>query len=109
MTFNVDNGVAEYNSYVTESLFLIRKVKITSKKKTLSLLIILLAGDVEINPGPTCQDNTYCDVLSEMLKSKGIHVCHQNMRGLFTNFNSIYEFITSTNRLDIITLSETHL
>ena len=36
-------------------------------------------------------------------------IVHQNIRGLESNFDMLQEFVESHDKIDILTLSETHL
>jgi exonuclease III len=45
----------------------------------------------------------------QFLSSKGLKIAHQNIRGLVSNFHMLQEFVVSHPKIDIITLSETHL
>ena len=61
------------------------------------LQLLLICGDIEINPGPT-----------QLKKLKSLNVCHDNIRSL--NAGKIRAIATSLcNVYDIITLSETFL
>ena len=56
------------------------------------VLAILLAGDVEVNPGPTFCRRRQCHILSS------------NIRGLHANLNDL---IVSSRQFDILFCSET--
>ena len=47
--------------------------------------------------------------LKEFLERRGCSVLHQNVRGLLTNFTAVEELISSNPKIDILTLSETHI
>ena len=62
----------------------------------ISVLILLLAGDVHVNPGPIKS------------RCKSLSMCHANVRSL--SRSKLLAVKTSlANLYDIITLSETHL
>ena len=65
--------------------------------------LLLLCGDIEIQPGPNNVEVT------ELMANRGIKVLHQNVRGLFANFEKIEIFLTNFKNTDILTLSETHI
>ncbi|MEO0684880.1 MAG: hypothetical protein AAFY76_07490, partial [Cyanobacteria bacterium J06649_11] len=45
----------------------------------------------------------------EKLRTRGLEIAQQNIRGLRCDFDSFQEFLTSQNELDIIAgLTETH-
>ena len=62
-----------------------------------------MCGDFESCPGP------HQDCLGEFLNSRGLKMFHQNVRGLFSNFVNVQELLDGGNRMDILSLSETHI
>ena len=69
-------------------------------------LILLLAGDVDTCPGPTDR------VLPEMdsiFSKKGLKLFYQNVRGLLSNREAVHELLQSFPKIDIMSLSETHI
>lgn len=94
---------------IFSSLFVYKnsfKSVLTYQKKSLLLVLILLCGDVETHPGPSSLSR---DQFQTFLSGKGIKIVHQNIRGLLCNFDMLQELIISHPKIDIITLSETHL
>lgn len=78
---------------------------------SLSLLLIRLANDVELQPGPVGSSSSH-DILSDLrdLSTKnGLTIIHQNIRGLVANRDSLCQMIDDSKHIDIISLSETHL
>ena len=67
----------------------------------------MLAGDINVHPGPTTTRNI--PELSRLLNCKGIKTFHQNVRGLFKNIDKLRALVTDFSNMDIITLSETHI
>ena len=62
----------------------------------------MACGDVESCPGPgSCFDR-----LSNV---RGMHIYHQNIRGLLCNFEKVQSFFEMFKNIDILTLSETHI
>ena len=57
-------------------------------------LLILLCGNIELCPGPN--------------NNKGIHVAHQNVRGLFSKKDAVADFINQNN-INIFGITETLL
>ena len=47
----------------------------------------MLAGDIELNPGPR-----HVPELDQLFCSKGYKLFHQNVHGLYANFELIAEF-----------------
>ena len=68
------------------------------------ILLLLSSGTVERNPDPV----KYIDI-QELLNLKGINILHQNIRGLSINFENLQYFIDRNSKIDILTISETHL
>lgn len=64
------------------------------------LFFVYLCGDIEICPSPT---------LVDICKQSGLKIFHQNIRGLGSSYEGIYELLDSNRKIDISTLSETHL
>ena len=71
--------------------------------KALLTLLLILSGDIETCPGPSNPE------LKNILNGKGIHLFHQNIRGLFSKKGLIEEFLNRSKDIDILTLSETHI
>ena len=91
---------------VYESLFQLQSTKGLSLKPKLALtLLLLLAGDIESCPGP----ERSIPELEPLLKTRGMHIFHQNVRNLLKNMDYIVEFIKSFQKIQILTLSETHI
>ena len=74
----------------------------TTRKITL-VLLLLMFGDIESCPGS--QEES----LNGFMKSRGLKVFHQNVRGLFTNFVHVKELLDCHKGMDILSLSETHI
>ena len=70
-----------------------------------SSMLLLICGDIESCPGPAHHINE----MDMLCKSKGMKLFHQNIRGIFTNFNGLCELFDSNQNIDVMTLSETHL
>ena len=67
------------------------------------LLLLLLAGDVETQPGPLYQD------LTELLSHKGFSILHQNILGLTGKKDFIADILFHHKNINILSLSETFL
>ena len=63
-------------------------------------LILLLAGDVETDPGPGLEN------LSDL---RGGKFFHQNVRGLLQNIDKVEILLKDYSKIDILTISETHI
>ena len=66
-------------------------------------LLLVLCGDVEVNPGPICgyqHPSRRCD------KAAPLTITHLNVRSLFGHLDQVAEFAATTSP-DILALSET--
>ena len=60
-----------------------------------------MCGDIEINPGPS----TTAELLN-LLRQKGNHIFHQNIRGrLFSTKELVEEFLQRSQSVSIFALS----
>ena len=69
-----------------------------------SSILLLVAGDVENNPGP--YDSAE---LKNLLDSAGIKLFHLNVCGLFSKILEILLLLQNTSKVDFLLLSETHI
>ena len=76
---------------------------VTTTKKSVCLLLLLLCGDIESQPGPTNNSE-----FKTLISKKGIKFCHQNIRGLYGKIDEVREILLSYN-FDIFSLSETSI
>ena len=77
--------------------------RFSGSRKNIFILMLLMCGDIESCPGPQQ------DCLGEFLNSRGLKMFHQNVRGLFSNFVNVQELLDRGNRMDILSVSETHI
>ena len=92
----IDSGL--YLSKVRKTVFR------DSQSKTMSLLLLLLVcGDIEPHPDPTCTDmeKLHIEELPNLLKHRGIKIFHQNVRGLLTNIDKVKILFRDFKNLDI--------
>ena len=75
----------------------------STTRKTTLVLLLMMCGDIESFPGP--QEES----LNGFMKSRGLKVFHQNVRGIFTNFVHVQELLDRYKGMDILSLSETHI
>ena len=71
--------------------------------KSSFILLLVLAGDIELNPGPR-----QVPELDQLFSCKGFEIFHQNVRGLHAHLELISEFLTERKNPEILTLSEIH-
>ena len=67
-------------------------------------IILLLSGDISLNPGPTTLKNYSWDIF----KKRGLHIIHLNINSLLPKIDEIRHIAKSSN-LSVIGLSETKL
>ena len=70
--------------------------------KSSFILLLMLAGDIELNPGPR-----QVPELDQLFSCKGFKIFHQNVCGLHAHLELITEFLTERKNTDILTVSET--
>ena len=79
-------------------------LKENSKPSSAFFILLLIAGDVEYNPGP--YDSAE---LQNLLDSRGIKLFHLNVCDLFSKISEILLFLQNTSKVDFLLLSETHI
>ena len=84
-------------------LKMVKHPHIRFSRKSSLLILLLLAGDVEVLPGPDMNP------IDHFTKSNGIKIMHQNIRGLLNQKDNLEAIITEKDSFDIFTLSETHI
>lgn len=63
-----------------------------------------MCGDIEACPGPSSLTR---EQFGNFLSNKRMKFVHQNIRNLASNFDMLQEFVAC--KIDVITLSETHI
>ena len=71
-------------------------------------LLILLSGDISLNPGPTHQHKLQCLNEWNIFKSRGLHFIHLNIKSLLPKIEELRIIAKSTNTV-IIGISESKL
>lgn len=110
ITLNKADMYEEHNeTYISSSLWNLSSGSgVYLKKysrKSLFCMLLLMSGDIETCPGP----NHCIEEMDRICKQSGMKLFHQNIRGIFSNFNGLCELFQSNPNIDILTLSETHL
>ena len=90
------------DSFVLLTFHRIKLKYVTTTKKSVCLLLLLLCGNIESQPGPT--NNSEFETL---ISKKGINFCHQNIRGLYGKIEEVQEILSYN--FDIFSLSETSI
>ena len=74
-----------------------------------ALHLLLMAGDISVNPGPINSPGHTLPELHDMLSKKGLSILHQNIRGLLANKDNVCRVLDDFHKIQILSLSETHL
>ena len=70
------------------------------------LHIILICGNVEVNPGPESNDMSNTPSISSAESCNSITICNLNIRSVRNKLDFLHNF---SDEFDIITLTETYL
>ena len=94
-------------TFIYSSLWIHKRFnnKATLSYKGFLQLLLILSGDIELNPGP---NTNYSDLIN-FTKHKGFVVLHQNIRGLQGGKDLIADVLFHNKKIDIFSLSETFL
>ena len=94
-------------TFIYSSLWIHKRFnnKATLSYKGFLQLLLILSGDIELNPGP---NTNYSDLIN-FTKHKGFVVLHQNIRGLQAGKDLIADVLFHNKKIDIFSLSETFL
>ena len=65
--------------------------------------MLLMCGDIESCPGP---DQSKLDMFTTR---RCLKIFHQNVKGLFPSFLNVHELLNRNKRMDVLSLSETHI
>ena len=71
-------------------------------------MLLLLSGDIGLNPGPVQQDKMQCLNEWNTFKNRGLHFIHLNINSLLPKFEELLHIAKSTNA-EIISISESKL
>ena len=93
----------DIDSFVLSTFHRIKLKYVTATKKSVCLLLLLLCGDNESQPGPSNNSE-----FKTLISKKGIKFCHQNIRALYGKIDEVQEILLSYN-FDIFSLSETSI
>ena len=102
VTFLLENGVKQNETFSYSTLFVTRRKY--DYPKTSFALFMLLAGDVEVNPGPSLYEN-----INFHSSTKGLKLFHLNIRSLHAKFDEVREILLSCKKVDIFGFTETFL
>ena len=73
-----------------------------------SHLLLLLSGDISLNPGPVHQDKLQCSNECNVFKNKGLHFIHLNINSLLPKIEEL-RFIAKSNNAAVIGICESKL
>ena len=71
--------------------------------------LLLMAGDISVNPGLINSPSHTLPELHDLLSKKGLSILHQNIRGLLANKDNVCRVLDDFHKIQILSLSETHL
>ena len=101
VTFGLQDAGKVGESFMYSSLWTEREKKgLRSFEKSALVVLLLLCGDIETCPGPD---------MKVFMNTRGMKILHQNVRGLFSNFVCIEQLLDQHKKIDILSLSETHI
>ena len=92
---------------MTSAFYSVSKFEYRSLNSYLHLLI-LLSGDISLNPGPNHQHKLQCLDECDIFKSRGLHFIHLNINSLLPKIEELRIIAKSTNAA-IIGISESKL
>lgn len=77
-------------------------------RKYLFTMILLLSGDIALNPGPFSSE---INNLEDFTRSRGIKLLHQNICGLISHKHNLEEFLSrpGCEKIHVMGISESHL
>ena len=110
-SFNQPDGISitlnerdmyETENYTMASLFCHKNLKycfvFKCRKSDILLVLLLLCGDIETQPGPPSLSRAQ---FQEIISKRGLKIVHQNIRGLECNFDMLQDLIESCEGIDI--------
>ena len=100
ITLKEEDLYHDKESYCFSSLFN-KTPRLRSSRKNVCLLILLICGDIETNPGPI--RNISC--LKDLCSKRGLKLLHQNVRGIQGKFDEI-KILLQQNKFDIFGMTE---
>jgi len=74
--------------------------------RVLLFVLLFLLNGVDL---AVVQESDSHENVNAFTEKKGLKIFHQNVRGLFTNFNLIQNLFSTCKKIDILTVSETHI
>ena len=78
------------DSFVLSTFHRIKLKYVTTTKKSVCLLLLLLCGDIESKSGPTNNSE-----FKTLISKRGITFCHQNITGLYGKIDEVQEILLS--------------
>ena len=70
--------------------------------------MLILSGDISLNPGPVYNSQPYCSNECNVFKAKGIHLIHLNVNSLLSKTDEI-RYIDVRANAAVIGISEPKL
>ena len=91
------------DSFVLSTFHRIKLKYVTTTKKSVCLLLLLLCGHIESKSGPTNNSE-----FKALISKRGITFCHQNITGLYGKIDEVQEILLSY-KIEIFSLSKTSI
>jgi len=76
----------------------------TMRQRCLIIMLLIICGDVQPNPGPVDIDSKICNTPADFKNRSGLGIIHLNMRSMLPKIDSLRIWAKSTD-VDIIILS----
>ena len=105
-SFHGEVSVDEVNGFICESVYVYQRNHVVKFRPKLAIqILLLLCGDIELCPGP----ERSIPELDRLLKQRGMHLFHQNVRGLLRNKDYVLDLLENFKTLHFLALTETHI
>ena len=101
ITLNIYAARNYDENYYFSSLFVYKPSTAKPQKSCLCMLLLLMCGDIEQQPGPFSN----IPELKCICSRRGLKICHQNIRGIQGKFDEISNLLQNF-KVDVLTLNE---
>ena len=103
---NTCENIQSLETQLTINHFSISKLKYENLN-SFSQLLLLLSGDINLNPGPVYQGTLQCSNEWNVFKNRGLHFIHLNINSLLPKIEELRFIAKSTNAavIGIVNLS----
>ena len=97
---NTCENIQSLETQLTINHFSISKLKYENLN-SFSQLLLLLSGDINLNPGPVYQGTLQCSNEWNVFKNRGLHFIHLNINSLLPKIKELCFIAKSTNAASI--------